>query len=388
MPRTSSTSLSNFVQLVLFGALVAASTALWIWRDDVAAAFATRAANSPDVRTRSRAPRAVPVIVAPVATQQDRETVAAVGTGKAIRAAMIRSQSDGRIVSLAIRGGERVKRGQKLFRVDSVQAELALRIAKRKLADAERQWRRSEFLKSRRVGSGASIEDTHSAVKMAQLEVQQATKTLADMTIVAPFDGVVAIPSVEPGERVTSTTPVVAIDDRSALTVEFRIPERFFPKLRAGQSLRLQTPGYPNTVFNGKIKTIDSRVDPTSRSITVRAEVPNKRDVLRPGMFFSVSLTFTGDTVPIVPQLALQWRGGDSYVWVVRGGIAHKTKVRALRRLNQTVLVVGALTAGDLVVVEGVQRVRDGRRVSFEHPDKAQGGQIHVTNQSKRSTKK
>ena len=105
----------------------------------------------------------------------------------------------------------------------------------------------------------------------------------------------------------------------------------------------------------------------------VRANIPNKEDLLRPGLSFVVDLTIPGKMYPTVHELALQWRKGVSYVWRVRENRVEKVVVRNVKRLNSTILIEGDISKDDLVVVEGVQRLRPGRPVQFTLPNPAPG---------------
>ena len=113
---------------------------------------------------------------------------------------------------------------------------------------------------------------------------------------------------------------------------------------------------------------LNSRVDPESRSIRVRAAFPNADDTLRPGVSFFIHMALPGKEYPSVPQLALQWESGKSFIWRIVDQKAEKVIVRSINRLRTRILVDGKLSPGDLVVVEGVQRLRDGRKVIFTKP--------------------
>ncbi|HUS98682.1 MAG TPA: efflux RND transporter periplasmic adaptor subunit, partial [Hyphomicrobiaceae bacterium] len=125
--------------------------------------------------------------------------------------------------------------------------------------------------------------------------------------------------------------------------------------------------GFPREVFAGAIQRIDSRVDPVARSVRVRAAIPNGTDKLRPGMSFVVELNLPGKPYWKVPELALQFSQTGNHVWVVENGRARKVEVTLVKRLESAVLVDGAIPQGGLVVIEGVQRIRDGAKV--EHGD-------------------
>jgi RND family efflux transporter MFP subunit len=157
--------------------------------------------------------------------------------------------------------------------------------------------------------------------------------------------------------------------------VEFDVAERYLARLKVGQKVTANIPSYPDRIFTGAIRRLDSRVEPLSRTIRVRATFPNKDDLLRPGMSFFVELVLAGAEYTVVPQLALQWDSGTSYVWKVKKRKAKKVAVRSVKRLDNRILVDGKLEVGDLVVVEGVQRLREGRKVSFGETKKKKSKQ-------------
>ena len=230
---------------------------------------------------------------------------------------------------------------------------------------------RSEFLKKRSVQSKARVEDAQTSKERAELELLQARAARRDLNLIAPFDGVVGIANVEVGERVTTTMPLVSLDDRSEVLIEFEVAEKYLSRIDVGHAVSGQTPSYDGREFAGAVEFIDSRVDPTSRTVKVRAAIPNTDDVLRPGMSFVVEVRLPGDAYVEVPELSLQWRKGESYVWIVEDDKARKVLVTVKARLNSTILVDGNLKPGQLVVVEGVQRLRPGRAVEYTAPSDA-----------------
>ena len=361
-------------QLLLLTVLVGGGVTLWLEREQVTSVVASFTATASDEGKPKRAGgdrSKMPVIVTRVAQARNDEIIAAVGTGRARRSVMIYAKSDGEIMQLDLRAGERVSKGQTIFQLRSRQAELAVQIARRKVEEARRLFDRSEILKKNSVNSNAQVQDAETVAQRADLELLQAEEALSDLTLSAPFDGIVGIPKVEVGDRVTTTTPIVSLDKRDEILVEFEVAEKFLSRIAAGDTIAAVTPSHEGRRFSGSIGHIDSRIDPVSRTVAVRATLPNEEDLLRPGMSFAVELVLPGAEFPAVPELSLQWRKGESYVWAVQDGKARKVLVRTVKRLNSTILVDGGLTPGDLVVVEGVQRLRPGRPVSYKAPDPA-----------------
>lgn len=350
----------------LMALLLGASVAVWVGRDQLSANMIALVAPSETAKTRI--PPA-PVIVARVGRETDSSIVESIGTARARRAVMLMPKAAGQIVRLNVEPGSRVKAGSPVFTIDETQAKLAVTVAKQQLADARRALDRILFLSQRRISPQAAVDDQRSAVIQAEIALAQAEAPLKDLTVVAPFDGVVGIPKAEVGDRVETSTQVVSVDDRAELIVEFQVPERFLPRVAVGDGLSVTTPAYRDRSFAGTIKAIDSRIDPQSRFFMVRAGIPNADDALRPGMSFHVNLEIGGPAYPSVPELALQWRDGSSFIWTVRDKKAQRINVSVVKRLSDRVLVdASALRTGMLVVVEGVHRLQPNRAVAFAAP--------------------
>ncbi len=362
-------SVPTWLQLIVLAVLIAGGVVLWQGRAQVGATIAQFMGSSPDKasgKARKRGGRAVPVIVARVGEARNDELITAVGTARARRSVMLHAKTDGIIVAFPQRAGARVKAGQTIFEMDSKRAVLAVQIAEIRLEEPRRLLERSKLLKRNRVNSSAKVDDAQVVAERAELELNQAKEILQDLNIVAPFDGVLGLPKAESGDRITAATPIASLDMRAELLVEFEVPERFSARLNPGDDIAAVTPSHEREKFAGKIEYIDSRIDPASRTVTVRAIIPNKDDVLRPGMSFVVELLLPGKMFASVPELALQWRKGESFIWLVTDGAAQKTLVTTVKRLNAVVLVDGEVKPGDQVIVEGVQRLRPGRKVRFE----------------------
>jgi membrane fusion protein (multidrug efflux system) len=357
-------------QVSVFAVFVAAAVGLWLERDRLGDLWALASVTEPAPGAKPKRPGAagVPVIVATVGEAENDVAIEAIGTARAKRSVTLFPAAAGEVVELGVEAGQQVEKNQPILQLDPRDQELAAKVAQTKLQEAKRLRTRSEKLRKSRVNATANVEDAKTVEERAQLELEQALVDLADRIVKAPFAGIVGIPKVEIGDRITPSTEVITIDDRSTLLVEFEVPERYLSQLRSGLELSAVTPTFPNRRIAGAIERIDSRVDPTSRTVKVRAAFRNDDDALRPGVSFFVDLRLPGPRLPTVPELALQWNNGESFVWRVVDGAAEKVPLRSEKRLNDIILVSGDIRPGDLVVIEGVQRLRPGRAVRFSTP--------------------
>jgi RND family efflux transporter MFP subunit len=327
----------------------------------------TRLAPTDEVpRSSSQAPRTlppVPVVLAAVTEREDDDEIDVVGSALAQRSVTLFPAVAGEVAELDFRAGQRVAAGQRLLRLDDRRERLAVEMAAARLDAARQLQARYEATRGTGAVPGSIIDEADSGVRLAEIELRQAREALADRSLRAPFAGVVGIAEVEPGDRVGTDTAVTTLDDRRNLHAAIELPEAYAARLKVGQALTVTNPAFGARRFDGRIALLDSRVDAVSRTLRLRAEVPNGHDLLRPGMSFQVRLSLPGQRYATVPELALQWGRQGAFVWTVREGRAAQVPVRSVKRVDALVLVDGDLKAGERVVVEGVQRLSAGRPV-------------------------
>jgi RND family efflux transporter MFP subunit len=352
-------SRSRLVAAILLLLLATVALVTWLQRG---------AADAPgtdgEVQAGPAATPAVPVVLG-VATQASNDAeLEVVGSGTALRSVTLFPAVPGEVAQVNARAGQRVSANQPLLRLVDRPQRLAVDTAAARLEAAQRLMARYEATRGTGAVPGSIIDEARSGVTLAAIELRQAREALADRVLRAPFSGVLGLFEVEPGDRVALDTAVTTLDDRRTLLVHFEVPEAYAARIRTGQPLTVSNPAFGDRRFEGRVALIDSRVDPVTRNLRIRAAVPNTEDLLRPGMSFQVRLNLPGTTHVAVPALALQWGRDGAYVWVVRDGRAAQVPVRSVRREQTQVLVDGALQSGEQVVVEGVQRLRPGRAVA------------------------
>jgi RND family efflux transporter MFP subunit len=270
------------------------------------------------------------------------------------------------VAGIEVGSGDRVREGAALVQLDSEAEEIALDRARLTLDDARATLTRTEDL----VRSGATTEvqlrSAQLAVSQGELALRDAELALEHRVIRAPFDGWVGIIAVDVGDQVETATEITTLDDRSHILVDFRVPERFVSQIRVGAPVAAQPLGRPELELDGEVVTLDSRIDPDTRTLRVRASLDNAEDRLRAGMAFSVAMRFPGEAFPAVDPLAIQWSAEGAYVWIDAGGKAAEVPVRIVQRNNDAVLVDADLAPGTMVVTQGVQMLREGAPFRFE----------------------
>jgi membrane fusion protein (multidrug efflux system) len=184
------------------------------------------------------------------------------------------------------------------------------------------------------------------------------------MRIVAPFDGVVGIRTVSIGDYVKDGADLVNIEDIGVLKVDFRVPERYLPQMRAGQIVEVTADALPADRYRGAIEAINPRIDANGRSLEVRARLSNSDGRLRPGMFARVRIII-GERANalLVPEEAIVPLGDDFFVYTVVDGKANRIRVKLGVRRNSQVELLEGVKTGDKVITAGMRVQRDGQPV-------------------------
>jgi membrane fusion protein (multidrug efflux system) len=306
---------------------------------------------------------AVAVITATVRAERLATQLNALGTARANEAVEVTSKTSNIVTAVRFHDGERVRKGQVLVELDSAQARADLAGAEAAAAESASQLKRSKELLSTQALSEAQYDQLEASMKTNEAHVAAARARLADTVIRAPFSGRVGMRRVSVGSLVNPGTTITTLDDISVVKVDFAVPENFLAGLRRGLEVSATAAAYPDREFEGAVTSVDSRVDAVTRSVMVRAVVPNADHALKPGMFLSVRLARDERDALMVPEAALVPEQSRQFIYVVEDGRAHRREVRIGRRQPGRVEIVEGLRAGETVIVEGTQKVREGGAV-------------------------
>jgi membrane fusion protein (multidrug efflux system) len=311
-------------------------------------------------RSLSPASAAVAVVTAEATIQPLAIEIEAVGTTRANESVQVTSKASNVVTAIHFTDSQVVSRGDVLAEMDDAQAQAAFAEAEARLADSESQYNRTRDLVSRELLSRAELDQLEAQLKADQARVAAARAGLEDTIVRAAFDGRTGFRQVSVGSFVSPGTPITTLDDTSIIKLDFTVSENFLFVLKPGLAVSASSAGLPDRTFTGTVTNIQSRVDPVTRSITVRAEIPNPDEALRQGMFMTVKLEGEPEPALLVPEGAIVPEQGRTYVFVVRDDVAERREVRIGKRRPGDVQVVDGLAAGERVIVEGTQNVREG----------------------------
>jgi membrane fusion protein, multidrug efflux system len=306
----------------------------------------------------------IPVVATPSRSELLTLRVEALGTARASESIDVTAKVSNVITAIRFTEGQQVRKGDILVELDGAQARADLAVADAALKESAGQLQRSRELYATRVLSDQQIEQIESTHAANLARVAAARSRLSDTVIRAPFNGRVGLRRVSVGSLVAPGAVITTLDDTSTIKLDFTVPERVVAAMQAGLRLEATSVAYPGKIFAGKVASVDSRVDPNTRSVIVRALVPNDDGLLKPGMFLNVQLSRGTAEVLVVPEESLVPEQGDVFVYVVLDDKVSKRKIQTGQRAVGTVQVTDGLQAGEIVVTEGTQKLRDGARVS------------------------
>lgn len=311
----------------------------------------------------AKAPAVVDVVTAAAALQPLGTDIEAVGTARANEAADITTKVSSTVSAIRFREGEQVRRGAVLVELESYAQQAAVREAEAALTQTEAQLVRGRTLQTQQLLSASQLELMEASVHGDRARLDAARARLADTVIRAGFEGRVGFRGVSVGSLVEPGDVITTLDDISLIKLEFTVPEGSLFLLRQGLELSASTPGLPGRSFTGKVSALDPRVDENTRSIRIRAEIPNRDGALRPGMFMTVNLHTPASPAILIPEEAIIPEQGNSFVLVVVDGVVERRKVKIGRRRPGEVEIVSGLSPDERVVTRGVQNVRAGTTV-------------------------
>ena len=288
----------------------------------------------------------------------------ALGNARANESVDIRAKITATLMEIRFEEGQFVKKGDILVKLDDLEPVADLAAAQATQVEAEASFKRSAELFRTKVGSESQLLQDEARKKASDAMVSVAQTRLADTVVRAPFDGNLGLRRVSVGSLVGPTTVITTLDDTSIIKVDFDLPEIYMSRLKQGLTVKARSAAWPNEDFIGQVSSVDTRVDPISRSVRVRSEMANDRGLLRPGMFLTVTLVDQNVEALVIPERALIPERSVQYVFVVgENKVAEKRAVKIGRRRPGEVEIIEGLRIGDNVIVDGTQKARDGQPV-------------------------
>ena len=308
----------------------------------------------------------VPVVAATAQEQAIEDTITAVGTLDANESVDVKSEIDGTIASIEFEEGEPVAAGDVLVTFDQAKWRAALAEAQANLRMAETTRQRYAALQQSRAVSKQEVDQVNATWAANHALVDRLTAELAEATVTAPFAGITGARLLSLGQFIARGTTITTLIDPDPVKVAFGIPERSLNAIRIGQQVTVHVAAYPDTPTTGAVYFVDPQVDDATRTVLVKATVPNPDGRLRPGMFAQVELIVgIHQHAVVIPETAVLYQGDLTFVYAIDDAqTAQMRPVKIGRRLSDVVEIASGVQAGEHVVTEGHQKLHPGAKVA------------------------
>lgn len=344
-------------------------------RPHLLTAFLLTALHPGSVIAQQTAAPAIPVEVQVVGTAPIVDVVHAVGSLRADQSIIVRPEVPGVVVKLGFADSTQVTRGQLLVKLDDTIARAELQQAEAALNLAQRNFDRATELVRTGAGAARTRDEAQAAYENTKAAAALARARLEKTTINAAFSGIAGLRKVDIGAYVTTGQDLVTLDATDQMIDDFNVPERYLRFLAPDRRIEVEADALPGKKFEGKIASLNPRIDPDGRSLAVRAQVPNPDGVLKPGMFTRVSVIVDQrDKAVVIPEQAIVPSGDQTTVFRVIDGKAVMTPVKLGLRSFGKVEIVDGLQVGESIVTAGQLKVSDGNKVRVLPAASATGG--------------
>ena len=322
-------------------------------------------AGAPGVQQGAPPAFAMPVEVAPVIVGPVTDSVSAVGNLEANESVMIRPEILGRVIRVNFQEGQPIEKGKILIELESGELTAQLAQAEASVEIARLNYDRMKRLIANDNVSKQELDQTATNLKSAEANYKLFQERLSKTKIRSPFSGYLGTRRVSPGDYVQPGRDIVNLEDLTTLKMNFMVPEMVFSRLAGGQQVEVRVDAFPGQLFRGAVYSIDPRVEELSRTVRVRANIPNPDVKLRPGMFANVSLVLGHvDHALLIPEEAVVPQQDKTFVFRVEDKTARLTEVKLGARERGMVQALDGVQAQDVVVRAGHQKIRDGMPVT------------------------
>ncbi|MEM9669084.1 MAG: efflux RND transporter periplasmic adaptor subunit [Pseudomonadota bacterium] len=312
---------------------------------------------------------------APVVTEQPRlvkitDNIEGIGTLAPKEIVELTVNAPDRVTAVYFEDGERVRQGQTLLAQAQREQLAAIEGAEATVREAQSVVDRMATLVADGVVSGLEFDQAKRNLEVARSELTSVQTQQRNRILVSPFDGVLGFRQVSAGAYLSPGDPVATLVDDSEMYVDFFVPDIALASVEEGLEISATTASLPGEVFTGTLASIDNQIDPSTRSLRVRARLPNLDRKLRSGLFMNVTILTAPRTALSLPEGAIEPLGSKSFVYVVdrqeQNTFARRTAVVLGTRFDGRVEIISGIEPSDEIVIEGLIGVRDGGQIDVK----------------------
>lgn len=308
--------------------------------------------------------------------------IPSIGTLQSVQGVEITAEVAGVVQEISFSSGETVEKGAPLVQLDDDVEQADLKSNSAALRRAELAWERQQSLFDRGTSAQSTLDEARAARDEAAAAVERIRALIEQKSIEAPFAGRLGIRRVDIGQFVAAGTAMVSLQMLDPIYVDFTVPEQRADRVAAGAKVRVTVDTYPGEVFEGEVEAVNSRVEQDTRTLLVRAKLPNTDEKLLPGMFANVAV-LVGEPQPVVtlPRTAVSYSLYGDTVYILKpvdgsgqsgdGSGDGDKRYQAQQQVVETgetrenrVAITKGVSEGDLVVTSGQLKLQPGATVT------------------------
>jgi len=343
--------------IIVIIALIIILGGLYIWhqiRTHITANALAAISNAPIV-----------VEMAKVKSQVWHPQIQAIGSFVAQQGINISTQVAGVVQTINFKSGQFIDQGTKLLQLDPSVLQATAEKSKATYEGDVIKYKRYQLLFEKRAIAKSTLDDMRATMLADKGQMDEDAANLAQTTINAPFAGKVGIRKVSLGQYLAAGDKIVSLQSVDPILVDFSLPEVYLHRISVGNQVSVTTSAYPGQTFTGKITALNAKLNDSTRTLDVRAEIPNKDRSLLPGMFANINVIVpTKSNVLTVPQMAIQYSPFGDTVFVVQNDKAVQRYVTLGEQRGAEVEVTRGLSAGETIVSIGGEKLQNGSAVT------------------------
>lgn len=309
-------------------------------------------------------PKILPVEVIAVYEETISDHIESLGTTLANESVNITATVSETLAEINFDDGKWVEKGYVIARLSQLEEQAQLAAAQARLRENRRELKRLQTLLKNQAAAQREYDERLTQIEIAARQIDEIQARIADRTLRAPFDGVLGIRRLSVGALVQPGDMISTIDDLSRIKLDFTVPDIFLSALQKGTPIEARSTALGNAVFRGEIASVNSRIEPVTRAILVRALLPNKDYLLKPGLLMQVTVLKNKRKALVVPEESVIQRQSAHYVLVITpDSIVEERKVTIGVRHPGMVEIRDGLKVGEKVITRGVNVARIGQKV-------------------------
>ncbi len=315
------------------------------------------------------------VIIETVTSQTIHTPLEAIGTTKALNTIILTPNTTEKVSEILFKEGTLVHKGDILLRLNQREEQAALDSARALLSETKEALNRAKGLRKSKNISDALFKERKTDLLEAEARINILKSHIRDLTLIAPFDGVIGLSDISLGALVQPGDRIATLSEISSLKIDFDVPDLYLKDLKEGQTLKASVEAYPETLLNGVIKTIDTTVNPNTRTVVIRALISNEDHLLKPGMIVNIIIESSPRSTLLIPEKSILQEGKKSFVFLFdpKTQIVKRTPITIGSRIKDKVEVLTGLKETQHIVTEGHFKIRGGTKVSPQkellHPE-------------------